>query len=225
MSQQEEELKNDGNQSSSSSSSDLGEEKKSSSSSSSIDSDDENKNYLNQKRERSQSKNDEKYKKTEHENMKAKINSMINENDQNRIKYPSFDAPLVSLSLFNELQASIFKQDLLEKEYHKYKEKYENKRNNIFYNEHLNDEWFKEKYDPEVYPKWKTEINNQCQKFSLKFIENYKEIIPKLKLELLPEHEYNSNVKIFIYSNDKIIVDFVGYPLKMKKNVMLLVIF
>ena len=208
MSQQDLNIKNDGNQSSSSSSSDIIEEKKSNSSSSSIDSDDENKNYLNQKRERSQSKNDEKYKRIEHENMKAKITSMINENDQNRIKYPSFDAPLVSLSLFNELQANIFQQDLIEKEYQKYKEKYENKRNNIFYNEHLNDEWFKEKYDPEIYPKWKNEINNQCKKLCLKFLENYNEIISKLKLELLPEDEYNSNVKIFIYSNDIKKLDF-----------------
>ena len=60
MSQQDLNIKNEGNQSSFSSSSDIIEEKKSNSSSSSIDSDDENKNYLNQKRERSQSKNEEK---------------------------------------------------------------------------------------------------------------------------------------------------------------------
>ena len=132
--------------------------------------------------------------------MKTKINTMITEKNQNGIKKPSFDAPLVSLSLFNELQSSIISQDVLEKEYNDYKEEYEHRKSNSFYMEHENDEWFKEKYDPEIYVKWRNERNTQAKKLAQKFFEKYKDISQSLKLRLKEEDECNKSIKIVLYT-------------------------
>ena len=134
------------------------------------------------------------------ETMKTKINTMITEKNQNGIKKPSFDAPLVSLSLFNELQSSIISQDVLEKEYNDYKEEYEHRRCNSFYIEHENDEWFKEKYDPEIYVKWRNERNTQAKKLAQKFFEKYKDISQSLKLRLKEEDECNKSIKLVLYT-------------------------
>ena len=125
---------------------------------------------------------------------------MITEKNQNGIKKPSFDAPLVSLSLFNELQSSIIPQDVLEKEYNDYKNEYEHRKCNSFYIEHENDEWFKEKYDPEIYVKWRNERNTQAKKLAQKFFEKYKDISNTLKLRLKEEDECNKSIKLVLYT-------------------------
>ena len=76
---------------------------------------------------------------------------------------------MVSLALFNELQANIFPQEVLEKSYAEYKSQYEAKKYSSFYVEHQNDEWFKEKYDPEIYIRSKNERNAQTKKLSKQF--------------------------------------------------------
>ena len=129
---------------------------------------------------------------------------MINEKNQNKIFIPGFDGPLLSLSLFNELQHNILSTSIIENAYTEYKQKFESKRFNSFYVEHQNDEWFKEKYDPESNLKWKLEKNTQCQKLSEKFQEHLKEGIYKdLKLELLEKDENNRNIKILTHIYNK----------------------
>lgn len=166
-------------------------------------------NLINKKRSRSSSKAEEdKIQLTNQEIIKTKINSIINEKNPNKINYPSFDVPLISIAVFNELQANILPQDIISKEYNEYKAKYESKKNSDFYFDHQNDEWFKEKYDPEVYVKWRSERNTQAKKLSQQFLDSYKEIISSIKLELNPEDEFNKNIKIVIYTCNKDKTDF-----------------
>jgi hypothetical protein len=134
---------------------------------------------------------------------------MINEKNQSKIFTPGFDGPLLSLSLFNELQHNILSTSIIENAYSEYKQKFESKRFNSFYVEHQNDEWFKEKYDPESNLKWKLEKNEQCKKLSEKFQEDLKEGIYKdLKLDLLEKDENNRNIKILSHIYNKESDDF-----------------
>ncbi len=125
---------------------------------------------------------------------------MINEKKTSQIFTPGYDGPLVSLSLFNELQHNILSTDILENAYKDYKTKYEQKRFHSFYVEHQTDEWFKEKYDPELSVKWKNERNLQCQKLAHKFFNTK---FDKLKLELREVDENNKNIKILTYGYNK----------------------
>ncbi len=110
----------------------------------------------------------------------------------------------MSLSVFNELQHNILKNDVLEAAYKEYKCKYENKKYKSFYVEHQNDEWFKEKYDPEISSKSKSERNDQCQKLHDNFIENNNNgVFKNLKLELRDYDELNRNLKILYYGYNK----------------------
>lgn len=115
---------------------------------------------------------------------------------------------MVSLALFNELQANIFPQEVLEKSYAEYKSQYEAKKYSSFYVEHQNDEWFKEKYDPEIYIRTKNERNAQTKKLSKQFLEWYKDILGNIKLELNEEDEFNKNIKIVLYTCNKEQTDF-----------------
>lgn len=115
---------------------------------------------------------------------------------------------MVSLALFNELQANIFPQEVLEKSYAEYKSQYEAKKYSSFYVEHQNDEWFKEKYDPEIYIRSKNERNAQTKKLSKQFFEWYKDILGNIKLELNEEDEFNKNIKIVLYTCNKEQTDF-----------------
>ena len=136
--------------------------------------------------------------------LKNKVTNMIQEKNQNKIFIPGFDGPLLSLSLFNELQHNILSTAIIENAYKEYKLKFESKRFNSFYVEHQNDEWFKEKYDPESNLKWKLEKNAQCQKLSVEFQEALKEGIYKgLKLQLLEKDENNRNIKILSHVYNK----------------------
>ena len=112
------------------------------------------------------------------------------------------------MALFNELQANIFDQEIIDNAYADYKVQYEAKRYSSFYVEHQNDEWFKEKYDPEIYVKWKNERNSQAKKISKQFLEWYKEIEGKIKLELNEEDEFNKKLKIVLYTCNKEQSDF-----------------
>lgn len=126
--------------------------------------------------------------------------SIINEKKSSQIFIPGLDGPLVSLSLFNELQHNTLSTEVLQNTYKDYKTKYENKRFHSFYVEHQSDEWFKEKYDPETSEKWKSERNFQCSKMFTKFFETQ---FKNLKLELRECDENNKNVKILLYSYNK----------------------
>lgn len=111
---------------------------------------------------------------------------MVEDKKSNKdIFMPGLDGPLVSFSLFNELQPNIIKPNVLEKEYKNYKTRYEHKKHQSFYIEYANDEWFKEKYDPVVYDSWKKERNNICQILANEFISDIRnDKFSKLKLEL-----------------------------------------
>jgi SERRATE/Ars2, N-terminal domain len=131
---------------------------------------------------------------------------MISDKNKSNIFVPGYDGPLLSLSLFNELQHNIFSTEKIENEYKLYKSKFENKRYQSFYVEHQNDEWFKEKYDPESNLKWKLEKNAQCQKLSQKFQEALRSgFYRDLKLRLLENDENNRNIKILchVYNKEK----------------------
>lgn len=114
---------------------------------------------------------------------------------------PGYDGPLVSFSLFNELQHNILPSDVLEEAYRDYKSKFENKRFQTFYIEHQHDEWFREKYDMELNQKWRNERNQHCQNLSDNFLSQVNSKgFNNLKLELRDHDEHNKNLKI-VYNN------------------------
>jgi len=133
---------------------------------------------------------------------------MVREKNESKIFIPGFDGPLLSLSLFNELQHNILPTEVIENAYKEYKAKFESKRYQSFYVEHQNDEWFKEKYDPESNLKWKLEKNSQCQKLSQRFQESLQNgFFKNLNLQITENDENlrNNNIKILnhIYNKEK----------------------
>lgn len=129
---------------------------------------------------------------------------MIKENTTGKIITPAFDGPLVTLSLFNELQQDVFPIEIIEQAYKEYKEKYEQKKFQSFYVEHQNEEWFKEKYDPEYISKLIQEKNLQCQKLASKFHENlssgkFNNLSLEFSLNGLPP----KNLKVLLYTFSK----------------------
>jgi hypothetical protein len=116
---------------------------------------------------------------------------------------PSF-GPLISHSLFKELQYNKLPTETIELAYKDYTSKYENKRNQSFYEKHQNDEWFKEKYDIETSNQWKIERNTQCQNLAKRFHESVnKEEFKGLKLELREADENNKNIKVCVYGYNR----------------------
>jgi hypothetical protein len=129
---------------------------------------------------------------------------MIEEKNSTKVFMPGFDGPLVSFSLFNELQHNILPSETIEQAYKDYKTKYEQKRYQAFYSEHQHDEWFREKYEPELNQKWRSERNNQCSKLANNFIKSLNEgSFKDLKLQLREQDENNKNVKILIHYYNK----------------------
>lgn len=129
---------------------------------------------------------------------------MIREKNSNRIFVPGLDGPLVSFGLFNELQHNILQPEVAENSYKDYKSKFENKRYQSFFNEHQNDEWFKEKYDFESNTKWRAERNTQSNKLAENFFEELNRgVFRGLILELRENDESGSNIKITNYVYDK----------------------
>jgi hypothetical protein len=86
--------------------------------------------------------------------------------------------------------------ETVEEAYKDYKTKYEAKKFQSFYVEHKDDEWFKEKYDPELSQKWRNDRKAQCQKLAQKFNEN---LYKGLKLELRESDETNRSIKVLTY--------------------------
>lgn len=129
---------------------------------------------------------------------------MIQDKNQSKIFIPGFDGPMVSLSLFTELQHNILQTEMIENAYTEYKTKYENKRYQSFYVEHQNDEWFKEKYEPEVSQAWRIERNVQSQGLAKRFIDSVNnDEFSSLKQELRENDEFNKNIKVIMYAYNK----------------------
>ena len=183
----------------------------------------ENTKYLGNKRSASK---DPKEKNDYNNDSRKKIKKYNNYNYSNDKKnfQPSLDIPLVTFDLFcqlyndknidNNLSENDFK-----KLYDEYKLNHEQKNNEQFYNNHKNDEWFQEKYNPDKYVQFnEKERNEMCQKKAKIFFDLYdidkliskKEIIDINKenenvnltqklnyiFDLKEEHEYNKNIKI-----------------------------
>lgn len=125
---------------------------------------------------------------------------MISEKNSSKVFIPGYDGPLVSLSLFNELQHNILLMQTVENAYNEYKNKYEGKKFQSFYVEHKEDEWFKEKYDHTYRQKMQEERNWTSQKLSEKFFQD----TPKnLTLTLKQADEDCRNIKILLYGYNK----------------------
>ena len=120
---------------------------------------------LSKKRERSSSQQKEKKKQT------VELSAY-----KGKISIPGFDGPLITESLFKELQLNSIPSDVIAEAYKDYKAKYENKKYQSFYAEHKNDEWFKEKYHPDIYYQVKEEQNVQCQKLCSAFVDDIKKL-------------------------------------------------
>jgi hypothetical protein len=129
---------------------------------------------------------------------------MISEKNTSKIFIPGFDGPMISLSLFNELQHNLLPTETVESAYRDYKSKFENKRYQSFYVEHQNDEWFKEKYDSETSTQWKNERNLQCQNLAKRFFEGLNgDEFKGLKLELRESDENNKTIKVCVYGYNR----------------------
>ena len=88
---------------------------------------------------------------------------------------PATNGPLATFREFVDMQKSEIAPELAEKVYSKYKKKYEQRHIELFFYEHKEDEWFKEKYHPELVE----EINENYKKRVVKeaeyFFESVKE--------------------------------------------------
>ena len=96
---------------------------------------------------------------------------------------PHLDGPLWSFREFMEAQPYDIDATKAEKIYQKYKQEYEDKQNQIFFTEHKNDEWFREKYDALLSEKLKEERKIEARINAERFFTNYKNgvysVIPK----------------------------------------------
>ena len=154
-----------------------------------------------------------------------KYNNYNYSNDKKNFQ-PSLDIPLVTFDLFCKLyndknSDNNLSENEFKKLYDEYKLNHEQKNNEQFYNNHKNDEWFLEKYNPNKYVEFnEIERNKMCQKKAKMFFDLYdletkidkKEVIdinneienqnqnitPKINyvFDLKEEHEYNKNIKI-----------------------------
>jgi len=76
---------------------------------------------------------------------------------------PTLEGHLYSFRQFMEAQKFEIDPSKAEKIYQKYKAEYEDKQNQIFFAEHRNDEWFREKYDPILSEKLKEEMRAESR--------------------------------------------------------------
>jgi hypothetical protein len=157
----------------------------------------EDTNYYNNNININKSDNNYKNNMNINENNNDTIHEKISEKNKSKIFFPGYDGPLLSISLFNELQHNILPYDKIQKAYKEYKLNFETKKINSFYIEHHNEEWFKEKYDTKNKLNWKFEKNLQSKKISEKFQEDFKEgLFKDLKFDLLEKDENNKKFKI-----------------------------
>ena len=184
----------------------------------------ENSKYLGNKRSSSKDpkeKND--YNNDSRKKIKKYNNNYNYSNDKKNFQ-PSLDIPLITFDLFCQLYTdknidNNLSENDFKKLYEEYKLKHEQKNNEQFYENHKDDEWFQEKYNPEKYVQFnEKERNEMCQKKAKIFFDLYdiekiigkKEVIDINKenqnenltqklnyiFDLKEEHEYNKNIKI-----------------------------
>ncbi len=67
---------------------------------------------------------------------------------------PNLDAPLLSYKVFFEQNSQEGDVQTL---YEKYKQKHDERQAEIFFDQHLKESWFREKYNPELVYKWSLE--------------------------------------------------------------------
>ena len=183
----------------------------------------ENTKYLGNKRSASKDQKDKNDYNNDSRKKIKKYNNNYNYSNDKKNFQPSLDIPLVTFDLFCELynEKNIdnnLSENEMKKLYDEYKLKHEQKNNEQFFNNHKNDEWFLEKYNPYKYVQFnEKERNEMCQKKAKIFFDFYdlekkinkKEVIDINKNEnenltqklnyifdLKEEHEYNKNIKI-----------------------------
>lgn len=86
---------------------------------------------------------------------------------------PVFDGPLISLSVFKELQIKEHDEEEVLSAYNKYKNFYEESKSEYYYKEHESEEWFKEKYNIEYSSQIKSQINQQINSKAKLFFEKF----------------------------------------------------
>lgn len=94
----------------------------------------------------------------------------------------------------------------IEAEYELYKNKYEQSKSDYYYKEHKNEEWFKEKYDPQCILEINSQRSKFCQFKAEKFFEQLNEDVyigsgKAVKLELREEDDLNQ-VEMALSSNE-----------------------
>jgi hypothetical protein len=65
--------------------------------------------------------------------------------------------PLVTFKQFLEMQPDNFDTSEAHKAYSEYKDQHLQRQKNVFFAEHMNEHWFREKYDPYEWFKWKSQ--------------------------------------------------------------------
>jgi hypothetical protein len=86
---------------------------------------------------------------------------------------PSFSDPLLHYKAFCEMQRHSYSKEEFQRLYDEYKADYEEHHAQIFFKEHQNDCWFREKYDPVVSSEWDQERKNQSRALAEKFVEYF----------------------------------------------------
>ena len=156
--------------------------------------------FLKQKREREEIVKEEE-KDNENDNNTQKIPNLedsipkkeetsIKEEQKPEIVEPDIYVPLVSISVFNELQKAPLSETELEEEYSKYKNKHLEHKLGLFYKDHKDDEWFKELYDPQTIQESKNERHLQCVRLHENFLLKLRETNNYSSLNLtLSDHD------------------------------------
>lgn len=85
---------------------------------------------------------------------------------------PGLNGPLLSYQQFMDLQESHIDMKEAEKYYAEYKNAYDRKQSEIFFQIHKNEHWFQEKYHPKYVYKFNQEQIKQSQILAKKFNEN-----------------------------------------------------
>ncbi|KAL4460616.1 hypothetical protein ABPG72_002903 [Tetrahymena utriculariae] len=91
-----------------------------------------------------------------------------------RYNIPMLDGPLVNFRQFMELQTDRVDTHKAETHYQYYKKHWEKRQNEIFVKEHMEEAWFKEKYDPIISEEIQKDRLSECKKTAEKFFEDYK---------------------------------------------------
>ena len=139
----------------------------------------ENTKYLGNKRSASKDQKDKNDYNNDSRKKIKKYNNNYNYSNDKKNFQPSLDIPLVTFDLFCELYNeknvdNNLSENEMKKLYDEYKLKHEQKNNEQFFNNHKNDEWFLEKYNPYKYVQFnEKERNEMCQKKAKIFFDSY----------------------------------------------------